>query len=151
MEKSYKAQASMEYLLIIALTLGIIVPTTYLFYNYSKASSQELLDAQIVKLGRTIVDTSETIFYTGEGSKTVLELNVPDNVVNAQIVDGRELVFNLTTNFGDEEIVFISNVNLSTTGSNCIANVCKLPDLSNSGLKKIRIQATKSSAFIDTA
>jgi len=151
MEKSYKAQASMEYLLIIALTLGIIVPTTYLFYNYSKASSQELVDAQLVKLGRTIVDTSETIFYTGEGSKTVLELNVPDNVVNAQIVDGRELVFNITTNFGDEEIVFISNVNLTTNGANCIANVCKLPDLSNSGFKKIRIQATKSSAFIDTA
>lgn len=141
----------MEYLLIIALTLGIIVPTTYLFYNYSKASSQELVDAQLVKLGRTIVDTSETIFYTGEGSKTVLELNVPDNVVNAQIVDGRELVFNITTNFGDEEIVFISNVNLTTNGANCIANVCKLPDLSNSGFKKIRIQATKSSAFIDTA
>ena len=150
MEKSSKSQASLEYLLIISLTLGIIVPTTYMFYNYSKASSQELVDAQLVKLGRTLIDTSETIFYTGEGSKTVLEINVPDNVVNVQIFDGRELVFNITTNFGDEEIVFISNVNLSTTGSNCIANVCKLPELSNSGLKKVRIRATKSSAFIDT-
>ena len=150
MEKSSKSQASLEYLLIIALTLGIIVPTTYLFYNYSKESSQELTDAQITKLGRSIVDTSETIFYSGEGSKTILELTVPDNIVNAQIVDGREFVFNVTTNFGDEEIVFISNINLSTTGSNCVANVCKLPELSNSGLKKVRIRATKSSAFIDT-
>ena len=63
----------MEYLLVVALTFAIMVPTTYLFYNYSKESGQEITDAQATKIGRNIVDTSETIFYSGQGSKTVIE------------------------------------------------------------------------------
>ena len=48
----------MEYLLVVALTFAIIVPTTYLFYNYSKESSQEITDAQVAQLGRSIVDAA---------------------------------------------------------------------------------------------
>src|SRR3989338_5936341 len=111
MQKSHpaKAQSSLEYLLVVALTFAIIIPTTYLFYNYSKESSQQITDAQITKLGRSIVDTAETMFYSGQGSKATLELNVPDNIASAVIIDGRELVFNITTTFGVSEIVFFSS------------------------------------------
>ncbi len=151
MEKSHllKGQSSLEYLLIVALTFIIIIPTTYLFYNYSKQSSQEISDAQITKLGRSIVDTAESIFYSGKGSKTTLELNVPDNVNNAVVIDGRELVFNITTDFGTSEIVFFSNINI-TSSSNCVGNLCKLPELARSGLKKVKIEAiSKDSVSID--
>lgn len=148
MEKSYpakvwgsSAQSSLEYLLVVALTFAIIVPTTYLFYNYSKESSQEISDAQIIKIGREIVDTSESIFYSGEGSKTVLEVNVPENVDSVIIIDGRELVFNITTSFGISEIVFFSSVNITTIGSDCIENVCSIPKLASSGLKKVKLEA----------
>lgn len=139
--KSHLAQSSLEYLLVVALTLAIIVPTAYLFYNYSKESSQEITDSQITKIGKSIVDTAETIFYSGQGSKTTLELNVPDNVQSAQIIDGREIVLSLTTNFGISEIVFFSSVNISTSGSNCEQMVCQLPELASSGLKKVKIEA----------
>ncbi|MBI2101096.1 hypothetical protein HYT53_00625 [Candidatus Woesearchaeota archaeon] len=143
MEESHqvKAQSSLEYLLIVALTFAIIVPTTYLFYNYSRESSQEITDAQITKLGRSIVDSAESIFYSGQGSKIVLELNIPDSVYSALIIDGRELVFNVTTTFGVSEIVFFSSVNITTPSQNCNANVCRIPELGNSGLKKVRIEA----------
>lgn len=150
MEKSHllKGQSSLEYLLVVALTFMIIIPTTYLFYNYSKQSSQEIRDAQVTKLGRSIVDTAESIFYSGKGSKTTLELNVPENINNAVLIDGRELVFNITTDFGTSEIVFFSSVNL--TGTNCIANICALPELSSFGLKKVRIEAiSKDSVKIE--
>lgn len=143
MEKSYpaKAQVSFEYLFIVALTFAIMVPTTYLFYNYSKESSQEITDAQITKIGRTIVDSSETIFYSGQGSKTILELNIPDNLQTAILIDGKELVFNMSTSFGTSEIVFFSTVNITTAGSNCLANVCALKGLPGAGLKKVKIEA----------
>lgn len=138
----------MEYLLVVALTFAIIVPTTYLFYNYSKGSSQQITDAQVTKLGRSIVDAAETMFYSGQGSKTTLELNVPDNVQSAAIIDGKELVLNMTTTFGVSEIVFFSSVNL--TGSNCSLNICTLPQLANSGLKKVKVEAiSKDSVSID--
>lgn len=148
---SRAAQASMEYLLVVALTFAIMVPTTYLFYNYSKESGQEITDAQATKIGRNIVDTSETIFYSGRGSKTVIELNVPDNIVAAQIIDGREFVLNISTTFGVSELVFFSAVNMTTDGSECIANRCMIPGLGNSGLKKVKIEAIdKNSVSIST-
>ena len=149
--KAPKGQSSLEYLLVIALTFALIVPTTYLFYNYSKESSQEITDAQITKIGRSIVDTTALIFYSGQGSKTVLEFSIPDNIVSAEIIDGRELVFNMTTGFGVSEVVFFSPVNMTTTSSNCNANVCKLPELASKGVKKVKIEAiNKDSSSITT-
>lgn len=141
----------MEYLLVVALTFAIMVPTTYLFYNYSKESGQEISDAQATKIGRNIVDASETIFYSGKGSKTVLELSVPDNIRAAQIIDGREFVLNISTSAGDSELVFFSGVNMTTDSSKCIAIFCSIPDLGNSGLKKVKIEAIdKNSVNIST-
>ena len=148
---SRSGQSSLEYLLIVAMTFLIIVPTTFLFYNYSKESSQELTDAQMTKLGRSIIDSAESIFYSGQGSKTVLELNVPDDVQSALIIDGRELVFNVTTSFGISEIVFFSSVNITGASPNCNANVCSIPDLASSGLKKVKIEAiSRDSVSIET-
>lgn len=157
MEKSHPAelarlrssQASMEYLLIVALTFAIIVPTAYLFYNYSKELDQEVIDAQITKIGRSITDAAEVIFYSGQSSKTMLDLNIPDSIASAEVIDGRELVFNITTSFGTSEIVFFSSVNITTSSSNCDANVCKIPGLASSGLKKVKIETSKDSVSID--
>ena len=149
--KSRSSQSSLEYLFIIALTFAILIPTTYLFYNYSKESSNEITDAQITKLGRSIIDASETIFYSGEGSRTVLELNMPESIFNVLIIDGKELVFNVTTAYGTSEIVFFSSANLTTSGANCNANVCQIPELPQQGLKKLKIEAIgKNSVSLET-
>ena len=139
-KSSHRGQSSLEYLLIVALTLTLIIPATYVFYSYSKDSSQDITDAQLTKLGRGIVDTAETIFYSGLGSKTTMDINVPEGVISVVIIDGKELVFNVTTNIGVNEVVFFSSVNMTTTGSNCNVNVCSIPGLSNSGLKTLRIE-----------
>ena len=132
-------QSSLEYLLVVALTFAIIVPATYLFYNYSKESNEQIIDSQITSIGRSIVDTAESISNSGKGSKTVLELNIPDKIDNAKIIDGRELVFSVRTGFGVSETVFFSSVTLTT--ASCSSGVCQLPELSSQGLKKIKLTA----------
>ena len=146
MEKSLqvKGQSSLEYLLIVGLTFAIIVPTTYLFYNYSKESSQEIADAQIIQFGRTLVDTAESIFYSGQGSKTVLDMNVPEKITSAVIIDGKEFVLNMSTSFGISEIVFFSSVNLTAIGPYCSGNICNIPEFTIPGLKKIKVEAISS-------
>lgn len=131
----------MEYLLIIALTFAIIVPTSYLFFSYSKESSQEISDAQITNMGRSIVDSAETIFYSGQGSRTILELSMPEGVNDVLIIDGKELVFNVTAPFGTSEIVFFSRVNMTTSGASCTLNVCKISGLAQEGFKKLRLES----------
>ncbi len=139
-----KGQSALEYILIVAITFVIIVPTTYLFYSYSRESGAELSDAQVTKIGRTIVDTSTSIFYSGVGSKTTVDVNIPDSIKGARIIDGKELVFNMTTTFGETDLVFFSSVNLTTTGTNCANNVCKIPELGNPGVNKVKIEAVST-------
>ena len=142
----------MEYLLIVALTFVLVVPSSYLFYNYSRDSSQELVDAQITNIGRTIINSAESLFYSGQGSKTTLEVNVPDNVASSVIIDGKELVFNVTTPFGTSEIVFFSSINLTTDGANCNGNICSLAWLGSPGFKKVKLETVSlESVRITTA
>ena len=132
-----RAQSSLEYLLVVALTFTIIIPTTYLFYSYSKESTQEIKDSQVTKIGTTIIDTAKFIFYSGEGSKTEIELKIPDNVNSVNIFDERELVFNIRTEFGDSDIVFFSNIPIKK------ADADRFNNLAESGLKKVKIEAIK--------
>ena len=151
MGESYKkAQYSFEYLLVIALTFVLIVPTTYLFYNYSKESTQEITDALITKIGRNIIDAAELIFYSGKGSKTVLELNIPDNIDGAVIIDNKEIVFNVSSTYGISEVVFFSSVNITGPMLNCNENLCDMPELARQGFKKVKVEAiTKDSVSIE--
>ena len=71
------AQSALEYLMIIGLTFGIIIPTVYLFYSYSKESNIQIVDSQINSIGRNIINSAESIYYSGKNSKTILEFNMP--------------------------------------------------------------------------
>lgn len=125
--------------MIIALTLGIIIPTTYLFFRYSTESNTKILDSQINQIGRSMIDTAESVYFSGESSKIVLELNMPESVNGVYIIDNRELVFNTTTELGENEAVFFSLVNI--TSSNCQGSTCSLSEIASLGIKKIKFQS----------
>ena len=72
-----KAQSAVEYLVLIGLTLGIILPTTYLFFRYSSQSNEQIIDSQLNQVGNSIMDTAEIVYYSGKDSKIILELKVP--------------------------------------------------------------------------
>ena len=134
-----RAQSALEYMMIVALALGIIVPTTYLFFRYSSESNIKLIDSQINEIGGSMVDTAETVYFSGEGSKIILEVNMPENVRDIYIISNRELVFNLTTNIGETEAVFFSTINITSTS--CQDEICALTDIASLGLNKIKFQS----------
>jgi len=131
-----KAQSAIEYLMIIALTLGIIVPTTYLFFRYTSESNVEVVYSQVNQIGKTIIDTAETVYFSGKGSKIVLELNMPEGMSDIYILANRELVFKIFSEIGDNELVFFSPANIPLT-----EGAGDLKDIASSGLKKIKIEA----------
>ena len=141
-----KAQSAVEYLMIIALTLGIIVPTSYLFFRYSSESNVQIVDVQVTRIGRNIIDTAETVYFSGESSKIVLEINMPENVEDVYIIADRELVFKVITELGETEIVFFSDIDILITSddgeSECVNDGnCDLSSLAGSGLKKVEIKS----------
>ena len=137
-----KAQSAVEYLMIIALTLGIIVPTSYLFFRYSSESNVQIVDVQVTQIGRNIIDTAESVYYSGEGSKIVLEINMPENVEDVYIIADRELVFKVITELGETEIVFFSDIDI------IIAEDGDLTDIAGVGRKKVEIQSDGNQVLI---
>ena len=130
-----KAQSAIEYLMIIAIALGIIVPTTYLFFRYTSESNVEVVYSQINQIGRQIMDTAETVYFSGKGSKIILEVNMPKGVDDIYVLADRELVFKIFSEIGDNELVFFPQLNIPLTEGG------DLTDIASSGLKKIKIEA----------
>ena len=141
-----KSQSALEYLMIIAITLGIIIPTSYLFFRYSSESNIKIVDSQIGQIGRSIIDTAETVYFSGEGAKIVLEVNMPKEAEDIDIVVRRELVFKVTSILGTTEMVFFSSASVpiisSDPSAGCATNGnCDLSVISGIGMKKIKIEA----------
>lgn len=137
-----KAQSAFEYLLVIALVMGLIVPITYLFFNYTSGSNIEIVDAQVNQIGRSIIDTAESVYYSGEGSKIVLEISMPENVEDVYILSNRELVFEMSTKIGETEVVFFSSVDIP------IAEDGDLTEIAGFGIKKVKIESKGTQVLI---
>lgn len=145
------SQSALEYLLIIAVALGLIVPTTYLFFKFTSKSSDEIVDSQLTQIGNTIVDTAETVFFSGEGAKIVQEFKMPAKVLEVKILRSRELVFKVLSETGEIELVFFPASSIpiisDDPGAQCTGgDVCSLSALAGGGLKKIKVEA-----FVDPA
>ncbi|MBI2208070.1 hypothetical protein HYU50_01090 [Candidatus Woesearchaeota archaeon] len=136
-----RAQSALEYIMIIALTLAIIVPATYLFFRYTSESNTQILDSQISQMGRGMIDTAENVYFSGQNSKIVLQFNMPESVNDIYIIGNRELVFNITTAIGENEAVFFSSVNITSSLSNCQGERCSLSEIADLGLNKISFQS----------
>ena len=137
-----KAQASAEYILVLALILLIIVPTIYLFYSHSHKSSEEIKQSQVNKIGTDIIDAAEQVYYLGKPSKTTLDAIMPDGVEKIEIWHNQEIVFFLNDG---SELAFKSRVNITTDNlcteqtERCHYNFNKT--ISSQGLKHITIEA----------
>lgn len=147
--KSKKAQPALEYLMIIALVLGIIVPTTYLLFRTASESNVQILYSQINQIGNNIIDTAKIVFFSGEGAKIVLEVNMPKGITNAEILANRELVFDIVSELGTTESVFFSPITIPIISddltADCVKNGnCDLSDLTGEGLKRINIEVIDS-------
>src|SRR3989338_7456843 len=135
-------QSSVEYLMIIALTFAILIPSIYLFFNYARQSSSEIIDAQIFSIGHEKINAAESMYFSGDGSKTVLEFSMPEGVNNITILHKRELVFALETETGRSDAVFFSRVNI--TSNNCLGSTCALNGIEAEGFHRLRLESVSS-------
>lgn len=131
-----KSQSAVEYLIIIGLSLGLILPTTYLFFRYSAQSKEQIIDSQINQAGNSIIDTAEIVYFSGKDSKIILELNIPKGIENVNIIGSRELVFTRVSEIGENEMVFFSSGGIKIKPGDGLLEYIASP-----GLKKVKIQA----------
>ena len=110
-----EAQISVEYMFLIGFVTVIAIPLIVIYHSFTQQSGEEITSSQINQVAKNIVDTAESVYYLGEPSQTSLKVNIPDNVVLADLSAGYEIVFKVRTNSGRSDIVQNSAVNI--TGS----------------------------------
>jgi hypothetical protein len=107
-----RGQIAMEYITI----LGFVVVSTLIMIVIFHAEARDMNDTvvshQVERLAEKIVDTAEAVHFIGEPSRTKLKLYFPPNIVSNSM-SNRELIFNVKTSFGVDEVIKVSQVNLT--------------------------------------
>jgi len=110
--KKKQAQVSVEYVFVIAFVLMMIIPLTLIFYNQISNTNNQVALYQLDKIAKKIVDSSESVYYLGEMSKTRIKFYMPQGVEQA-IIGNNEIIFKVKTNRGQTDITHSTLVNLS--------------------------------------
>jgi hypothetical protein len=141
-----KAQSAFEYLIIVGLALTAIVPVSYIMYKHSSEYNFKIMDSRLNEIGRKVVDTAETVYFSGKDSKIVLEINMPKNVKDMYIVAGREIVFKVSTEVGENELVFLSSLSVPIMSDDSSAKCtdggnCTLSNIVGFGTEHVKIES----------
>ncbi|MFH0867867.1 MAG: hypothetical protein V1831_01010 [Candidatus Woesearchaeota archaeon] len=113
--KKKEGQISVEYMMIIGFAALVTIPLIIIYQTFTQDSNTEIGSSQIDQVAKKVVDAAESVYYLGEPSQTTLKVNIPGNVVLANLSAGYEVVFRIRTKAGDSDIVQNSAVNI--TGS----------------------------------
>ncbi len=109
-----RGQSSMEYLLIVGIALGVLVPAVFFFATYSNAQETSGIGAQIDEIGLAITTASSETYALGAGSRRQVEVSLPEGITRMS-VNGTELVIAYESSYGPSEAVFFSTVALNST------------------------------------
>jgi len=83
----------MEYLMMVGVAFMILVPMMYIFYDFTTSTRDEIALAKLDKIGNTIVNTAEEVFFLGPPSKSTIYYTMPQGVVHAEVRGADILVF----------------------------------------------------------
>lgn len=104
-----RGQVSVEYMVIVAIALGLLVPAVIFFYTYTK--SADPTSAQLNEAGLQMIAAVKSTYALGLNARQTVEFTMPATVVNVTVND-RELVFRYHTAEGISEAVFFSTIGM---------------------------------------
>jgi len=142
-----RAQSAIEYILIVAFALLMIIPATALFYQYSSDSQSSVINSQLFKLGNELISTAKLMYSVGEDSWQTIELTFPANILSVKVYNGTvsELVIRYDDRFVSELVFFSRNQLFNATSSDCSTG-CSIPV--HSGPNHIRVESGENGAIL---
>jgi hypothetical protein len=111
-----RAQVSLEYMVIVGIALGLLVPAILFFYTYQSSGESSSASGQINEIGLEMVSTTKSTYSFGRNTKQTIEFTMPDSVRRVY-VQGQELVFIYDTYAGPAHAVFFSSINMTSAYS----------------------------------
>ena len=99
-----KGQAALDYMIIAAFSLVLIIPVFYYAVVYS---SDSIAVAQTTDAVNTIAKAADNTYSLGEGSLQKVQVNVPNGVESINITSNL-VVMRVTTTTGTSDVVAIT-------------------------------------------
>jgi hypothetical protein len=104
----------MEYLLVMAFVFTILVAIIILAYSQAATFSSDVTAAQVQKVGNTLADAVNTVYYAGSPTKKTVRVYFPEHI-DTITIDGEFIIFNVQGRGGPYEYAVRTATNL--TGS----------------------------------
>ncbi len=115
-ERMGRGQSSIEYLMIVGIALGLLVPAVFFFVSYSNTQRATGISSQINDIGIAVVTAAAESYALGTGARRQVEVNIPAEVTRIW-VDGNELAIRYETPHGPSEAVFFASISLNSSSS----------------------------------
>jgi uncharacterized protein (UPF0333 family) len=143
-----RGQVSVEYLMIIAIALGVLVPSIFLFYTYSKSATNEVTGSQLNDIGLQMVAAGKSTYALGVNARRTLEFTMPAGITRIAAT-GDELVIVYETQYGQSEAVFFSSIPLRGLDSSGALTPDGNISVAHPGLTRYRFISVGSEVHIE--
>lgn len=104
-----KAQAAVEYLMIVVVVLVISIT---LFYYSTIYSSESIAISQTQESIKTIANTIDYVYALGPGAETTVEIELPKNVVDSYVIKN-EIGFKIGVSGRIDEVYEVTKSSVS--------------------------------------
>ena len=108
-----KGQFATEYLIVTAFMMLALLGGVYFFFTNSPSS--KVVHGQVERMGNTLIDTANDLYFIGKPSKTTSQILFPPGIKDIYVnqTAPKELVILYETRDGDFESIFLSRVTLA--------------------------------------
>ncbi|VVC02946.1 Uncharacterised protein [Candidatus Burarchaeum australiense] len=138
-----KAQASTEFLVLVAFFVVFLTPIVSIMLDMSGDKANDVALTQGQQLGRQLADTADEIYIQGTGASKVENVFFPAKLQKIDVggPDGHEITITMDSGSGPTELVFMTIGTVRGPVSAVITSTC--PSMTNqqylgAGLKPIR-------------
>ena len=107
-----RAQAAVEYLSIIALSLAALLPLWYFVSTSTDSVKQDLRVGTARQAVFKLRDAADLAYAQGSPSEFLVEVNVPGSISSAYL-SGNEIVLRLEVRGGTTDIFSVTTANLT--------------------------------------
>jgi len=136
-----RGQSSIEYLMIVGIALGLLVPAVFFFVSYSDTQRATGISSQINDIGIAVVTAAAESYALGTGARRQVEVSMPGEVTRSW-VNGSEFSVQYETPHGPSEAVFFSTIPLNSSSPD--GNVT----VPHAGITKLRLVSLGPSVLI---
>lgn len=109
MASKNKGQISTEYLIIVGFVTFIVILLLGVALFYTSQVKDGMKDDQIERFAKKVISSAESVYFSGEPSRTTVSAYLPAGVSGLEI-SGNEMVFNVSFSSGFNRVSYRGRV-----------------------------------------